>query len=200
MIVISGALVLVALVLLVVGIVGTGLGFVYGSIAVSLVSLGFLIIGIAARRGETLPDSNGSPRVGAVPGAADDAAPAVGEQAVDLPRPDLQPLLDDVPADEPSPRVVTPAETTATVQNTPAPVKKLAPARKPAPLKKTAPSAAGTSAAPAGRRAGSVVVIPDRGRFHRPECRYVRGVDTAETLSRAAATRQGYDACGVCKP
>ncbi|MCW2613036.1 MAG: hypothetical protein JWN08_30, partial [Frankiales bacterium] len=55
MIVISGALVLVALVLLVIGIVGPELGFVYASIAVSLVSLVFLVIGILQRRGETLP-------------------------------------------------------------------------------------------------------------------------------------------------
>ncbi len=49
-------------------------------------------------------------------------------------------------------------------------------------------------------RAVSVVVIPDRGRFHRADCRYVRGVDGAQVLSRTTATKKGYDACGVCKP
>jgi hypothetical protein len=44
------------------------------------------------------------------------------------------------------------------------------------------------------------VVIPDRGKFHRPECRFVRDVDGAEVFSRAAAGKQGYAACGVCKP
>ena len=55
MIVISGALVLVALVLLVIGVVDPSLAFVYASIAVSLVSLVFLVIGILQRRGEPLP-------------------------------------------------------------------------------------------------------------------------------------------------
>ncbi|MCW2600783.1 MAG: hypothetical protein JWM02_2612, partial [Frankiales bacterium] len=55
MIVISGALVLVALVLLVIGLIGPSLGFVYASIAVSLASFGFLIVGILQRRKEDLP-------------------------------------------------------------------------------------------------------------------------------------------------
>ena len=61
---------------------------------------------------------------------------------------------------------------------------------------KTGPAATSARAA----RAGSVVVIPDRGRFHRAECRYVRGVGGAMTISKTAASKQGYDACGVCKP
>jgi methylphosphotriester-DNA--protein-cysteine methyltransferase len=67
-----------------------------------------------------------------------------------------------------------------------------------------APSKAATAAAagaPAGaKRAGSVVVIPDRGKFHKAECRFVRAVDGTEVLSKAAATRQGFTACGTCKP
>ena len=46
----------------------------------------------------------------------------------------------------------------------------------------------------------SVVVVPDRDRFHRPQCRFVRDVAGATTLPKASATRQGYAACGVCKP
>jgi hypothetical protein len=56
-IVISGALVLVALVLLIIGLVSTALGFVYASIAVSVVSFAFLLVGIMQRRGEQLPES-----------------------------------------------------------------------------------------------------------------------------------------------
>ena len=52
MIVISGALVLVALVLLVIGLLQHPLGYVYASIAVSLAAFGFLIRGIVQRRGE----------------------------------------------------------------------------------------------------------------------------------------------------
>ncbi|MCW2614354.1 MAG: hypothetical protein JWN08_1348, partial [Frankiales bacterium] len=82
-----------------------------------------------------------------------------------------------------------------------APAKTVAPARSSAKAPVTAAVPAVDSApTPAAARAGSVVVIPDRGRFHRAECRYVRGVEGAEVLSKAAATRQGYDACGVCKP
>ncbi|MCU1672961.1 MAG: hypothetical protein JWN77_1074, partial [Frankiales bacterium] len=89
-----------------------------------------------------------------------------------------------------------PARTTAAM----APAKK-APAKKAAPSKAAAAAIAGTpAAASAARKPGSVVVIPDRGKFHTAECRYVRGVDGAQELSRAAAARQGYDACGVCKP
>ena len=63
------------------------------------------------------------------------------------------------------------------------------------------PAKTGPAATPArAARAGSVVVIPDRGRFHRAECRYVRGVGGAMTMSKTAASKQGYDACGVCKP
>ncbi|MFP5220145.1 MAG: hypothetical protein ACLGIG_10495, partial [Actinomycetes bacterium] len=45
-----------------------------------------------------------------------------------------------------------------------------------------------------------VVVIPDRGRFHTADCRFVRDALGTEELSRTAATKQGYLPCGVCKP
>ncbi len=50
MIVISGALVLVALVLLVIGLIGPSLGFVYASIGASLAAFAFLVVGILQRR------------------------------------------------------------------------------------------------------------------------------------------------------
>jgi len=53
-------------------------------------------------------------------------------------------------------------------------------------------------AAPAA--GASVVVVPDRDRFHRPACRFVRDVAGATTLPKASAARQGYAPCGVCKP
>ncbi|HUR13150.1 MAG TPA: hypothetical protein VM097_01525 [Mycobacteriales bacterium] len=52
MIVISGALVLVALVLLVIGLVGPSLGFVYASIGASLAAFVFLVVGVLQRRKE----------------------------------------------------------------------------------------------------------------------------------------------------
>jgi len=43
-------------------------------------------------------------------------------------------------------------------------------------------------------------VIPDRNKYHTADCRYVRGADGVQVLTKVAATRAGYDACGVCKP
>ena len=82
MIVISGALVLVALVLLVVGLVGQGLTFVYASIAVSLAAFVFLLLGILQRRGE--PDA--APAVGAG-GGSDRLSGDDGEGVTVVPRP-----------------------------------------------------------------------------------------------------------------
>lgn len=61
MIVISGALVLVALVLLVIGLVGPSLGFVYASIGASLAAFAFLVFGILQRRKEEPSVGEGVP-------------------------------------------------------------------------------------------------------------------------------------------
>jgi hypothetical protein len=69
------------------------------------------------------------------------------------------------------------------------------------PARKAAAKATKTTAA-AGTSAGSnqVVVIPDRGKFHTETCRFVKDVPGTVTLSKTTAKRQGYTACGVCKP
>jgi hypothetical protein len=69
-IVISGALVLVALVLLVIGLIGPSLGFVYASIAASLAAFAFLVVGILQRRKE-------EPAVAGAPGSAEEIAMAI---------------------------------------------------------------------------------------------------------------------------
>jgi hypothetical protein len=317
-IVISGALVLVALVLLVIGLVSTALSFVYASIAVSVVSFAFLLVGILQRRGEQLPDTEpgtASPRApapaavtdgeeltaiipagrggrgtadatdtpdttepaepaeptetveateaGEVTGASrpegetaetaevaevpeDEAQDAPGRVLVVAGRPRYHAAscryltgkdADEVEAaaaraegftacgvckpDETSPAAAPePAAAPRTRKATAKATAKAAPATRStatrstatrstaavsAPPAKTAPKApakttAATGAAASPRRAGSVVVIPDRGRFHRAACRYVRDVPGAQELTKAQATRQGYDACGVCKP
>jgi hypothetical protein len=61
------------------------------------------------------------------------------------------------------------------------------------------PDAAG-GASPRTRAQPTVFVIPDRGRYHKAECRYVRGVAEATEIPKAAARRQGYQPCGVCRP
>ena len=55
MIVISGALVVVAIVLLIIGLISGTLGFIYASIAGSVVAFIFLIVGVMQRRGEEVP-------------------------------------------------------------------------------------------------------------------------------------------------
>lgn len=52
---------------------------------------------------------------------------------------------------------------------------------------------------PAKSSRGTVVAIPDRKRFHRPECRYAHAAG-AEELTKTTARRRGYAPCGICKP
>ncbi len=54
-------------------------------------------------------------------------------------------------------------------------------------------------AAAAAVSAGDVIAIPDRKRFHTPECRFAKAKG-AERMSKASARRRGYVACGICKP
>ena len=278
MIVISGALVLVALVLLVIGLIGSTLTFVYASIAVSLASFAFLIFGILQRRKEMLPPTEGAgvslskeasapggsavtvgngafprsvspsdeaegvttlsavyapPVTAAAPVAAeDDGTPvATGTVLVVAGRPryhvagcrylagkDAEPVN---AADarhegftacgvcQPDAAVEEPATSTATAVNAPRAAAAKAPANvtpvKAAPVKAAPVKAAPVKAAKAVPTAaptkrGGVIVIPDRGKFHTPSCRYVRGAEGSLELTRAAATRQGYVACGVCNP
>ena len=278
MIVISGALVLVALVLLIIGLVSTSLGFVYASIAVSVVSFVFLLVGILQRRGEQVPEAatadvapSGASEVEGVtaiipssravadppaaPEPAADAAPVSGQVLVVAGRPryhvggcryltgkdadevDVQSARDEgftacgvckpdaalAEAAATTPADVTPAAEAPVEEAAPAveltkPAKK-APAKKAAtkapaktatraakapakaPSKAAAAAAASTpAAASAAGKPGRVVVIPDRGKFHKSDCRFVRDAADAQEMTKAQATRQGYDACGVCKP
>ncbi len=316
MIVISGALVLVALVLLVIGLIDPNLGFVYASIGVSLASFAFLVVGILQRRKEDVPGTEAAavetaPSTAAEPegvstlptilrkaaGRAEEAAPEAvsagsvlvvagrpryhaegcryltgkdadevgiadareeGFTACGVCKPDdnLTPAAasveDTAPVTmtkEPAPAKVARAGATTTLDKAvvaaqpaaiAAPAKKAAKTAPPAPVTtsaakapvktvaakapakaaakaatkapakaasspaKKAPAKAASSpakkAAAAPVKRGGVIVIPDRGKFHTPECRYVRGAEGTLELTKAAATKQGYDACGVCNP
>jgi hypothetical protein len=326
-IVISGALVLVALVLLVIGIALPELDYVYASIVVSLISFGFLLIGILQRRGDKAPA--GAPvsegrDTAADRGEVEDGVTAVvprrparervagagqsGSRRIDAeveepvreePHDDEADEVDDLeePArsgtvlvvpgrpryhvagcryltgksasdvdvqdarDEgftpcgvckpddtlaagsgPEPVAATaplrrsrststprkapvrrsPRAAAATTQPSPAaeaaaadpatdpvlaavadetPAVDTAPAQDSAPALDSTPAAAAAGPdAAARRKSGTVVVIPDRGKYHRAECRYVRNAEGASTLTKTQATKKGYDACGVCKP
>ncbi len=328
MIVVSGSLVLVAFVLLLVGLAGTGLGFVYASIVVSAGAFVFLLLGILQRRGDE-PAAGARPPAPAAPGAdepagdvqtgeparprpaqsgavepdppveddddvledddeeygglvlvvpgrpryhvdgcqylsgrdvevldvldareegftpcgictpdavlageydeydddeyedadaaephgvaqADDRAAAVPPAAVGRPLRPLParqvPVVDaerngsvrQVPVDGAGPDTTPPARGEPLAAPVQPPAGEAAPGR--------GASAAGraravAAAVPTGpEHAGTVLAIPDRGRYHRADCRYVRDVRGTEELSRTQATRQGYAACGVCKP
>ena len=260
MIVISGALVLVALILLVIGLIGSTLTFVYASIAVSLASFAFLIFGILQRRKEILPPSAGAgvslskeasapggpavtvgngafprsvspsdeaegvttlsavyapPVTAAAPVAAeDDGTPvATGTVLVVAGRPRYHVAgcrylagkdAETVNAADArhegftacgvcQPDAATVKAPANVTQVKAAPVKAAPVKAAPVKTAKAVPTAAPT-------KRGGVIVMPDRGKFHTPSCRYVRGAEGALELTRAAATRQGYVACGVCNP
>ena len=276
MIVISGALVLVALVLLVLGVTQSDINLVYGCIVVSLVSLVFLVLGIVQRRGEVLPGA--AKPAEPTPGSAAPAPTSISSAPVDSDDLDSDPGesldldpdddLDDAQphhaqphhgqphhdqphhdlaaiaaggADRPASAV---AGTVLVVANRPryhvdgcrylagkqAQEVDVVDARKagftacgvckppadPADAPAVVP-AAGSAVAPAAATqaepgvqpsavggpapaAGEVVVIPDRNRYHRADCRHVRGAAGVETLESLQARKQGYSACGVCKP
>ena len=68
--------------------------------------------------------------------------------------------------------------------------------------KSTAAKTTGTraqGASGATRADTQVVVLPDRGRFHRPECRFASDAE-ATRMSKTPARRRGYEPCGDCKP
>lgn len=282
MIVVSGVLVIVALVFLVIGLLGDGLTFIWASIITSVVAGVFLLLGALQRRGAPAaavdagpaPDTtehvtavNVRPRaeapaaavalVSVVPGRPRyhvescrfltgrpdvetvpvDQARTEGYTACGVCKPDAAleaaaAAAPEVPAAveaEPADAEVTtlletpPAKKAAAASRTSrstttakaAPAKsaaKAAPA-KAAPAKvaaapakaaaaptKAAAKAAPAKAAPAKAVAGQVVVIPDRGKFHTETCRFVKDVPGTLTIAKATAKRQGYTACGVCKP
>jgi hypothetical protein len=104
-----------------------------------------------------------------------------------------------------------PAEAVTVLEAAPtAPARKAA-AKAPAKAAKAAPApvakapakaaAAATKAAKAPAKAAKpgVVVLPGKDKFHAPTCRFAQGAGATE-ITRAAATRQGFTACGVCKP
>ena len=44
-----------------------------------------------------------------------------------------------------------------------------------------------------------VVAVPERKKYHRPDCRYAKAAET-ERMTKAQARRRSYSACGICKP
>ncbi len=255
----SGALCFVALVLLVVGFVGSGLGLFYASILVSVFALVSLGLGVRQLRGERAPapavgsggahpgdrglpdDAQGGPVAAASPVPAQPADDATAAQ-------ELPPLEHDEDALDGEdvagvvlvvagrPRyhvggcrylqgeeveavdvvdareegftpcgVCTPDALLAALVEQAEPeddrgldgLPGAALAGSPTASAPLVPAVAVAAPVSGGR---TVVVVPDTGTFHRPDCRYVRAAPDTEQRTRGDAVEQGYDACGSCKP
>jgi len=174
-IVISGALVLVALVLLIVGVVAPELNYVYASIIVSLASGIFLLVGIVQRR--RTPASAKTPAPDETT-QKDAAAPAKGDAAAD----DIAPVTVALPASSPRPARAREPETGSVAIATAEP---------------EAPAAEQFD--DDEELAGYVLVVPGRPRYHIDGCRYIAGKDVEE-LDVRDARDEGFTACGVCQP
>ncbi|MHB8511230.1 MAG: hypothetical protein ACYDCC_03520 [Actinomycetota bacterium] len=187
MIAASAILVVVAFVTLIIGIFQTGLGLIWMSIASSILAAFFLLVGVIRGRPQTTATT-----AAPMPGTwADEAeAPVVTTEpewqdtstiALEAPQPE--------PVEEP---VRAPARTAAS-------------SRASTSRASTARSATATRPAATSRPARtpatqqSVVVIPDRDKFHKATCRYAKGAGKM-TMTKSEARREGYKPCGICKP
>lgn len=203
MIAISGLLVVIAFVTLIVGVFQSGLGMIYVSIAASVAAAVTLATGVMRSRPKAVAVSGPEP-LGTWGGTAtpvldqpveesspEEAPLSVVEEAesttqvLRLEEPEEEPYEEPIP--EPAPRRV----------RTSSPARARKTAAKPTAAKGAKKTAAKASAPRTA--AGSVVVVPGRDKYHKDACRYVQGQVT-QTITKAAAKREGYKACGVCKP
>jgi hypothetical protein len=178
----SGILVIVAFVTLIVGVFRTGLSLIWASIAASILAAIFLALGVVQSNKRRVVPASGTSDAPVRPWTeAPTATTAVMERAP-------APAADDMIEEMRPPLTAVPAPEESFAP----PVPKLAPASKPVAAAKPA-----TRKAPAS--SPTVVVVPDRDKFHKETCRYAKN-PAAMTMTKAAARRQGYTACGTCKP
>ncbi len=199
MIAASGILVIVAFVTLIVGVFRTGLGLIWTSIAASVLAAIFLALGVVQGNKRRVATAGGP--AAPMPAWSDQSATASSTAVMErVPaREEIEeedeelPSLVAVPEPEPEPERTTFAP--------PAPAKKPAAARSTTRSAAAKPAAKKTAAKKpaAAASAGTVVVIPDRDKFHRDSCRYAKN-PAAMSLTKAAAKRQGYKPCATCKP
>jgi hypothetical protein len=178
----SGILVVIAFVTLIAGVFRTGLELIWMSIAASVLAAIFLALGVVQGNKRRVATAVG-PSTATVPPWSDQAAaPAVyGSEAAEETAVVERPSLAAVPEAE---------EDLSAYEREEAPAPAPAPAR--APARSTTRRAAAETGA-------TVVVIPDRDKFHKETCRYAKN-PAAMTMAKSAARRQGYKPCGVCKP
>ena len=182
MIAASGILVVVAFVTLIVGVFNTGLSLIWVSIASSVLAALFLALGVMQSNKRRVAPAGG-PAIASAWTEAPPATTAVMERApapavAEPEEEERAPSLAAVP--EPEEDMFAPGPTRARAASKPA--------AKPR-----------TRSATTASDSGSVVVVPDRDKFHKETCRYAKN-PAAMSMTKAAAKRQGYKACGVCKP
>lgn len=191
MIAVSGLLVLVAFVTLVVGIFQPGLGLIYVSIGASVLAAISLATGVVKTRPKAV--AVGPEPIGGWGGTA---TPVLDRPAEEPPGPEEAPVTSVLSLEEPR---LAEEPFIAEEEEEPAPATaaraRKAPAKK-APAKKAAAKRTGS---PARATGGTVVVVPGRDKYHKDSCRYAKG-EATQSLTKAAAKKEGYVACGVCKP
>jgi len=176
----SGILVVVAFVTLIVGVFQQGLSLIWTSIAASVLAAIFLALGVVQTNKRRIAPAGGMAS-GSTPAPWSDTgatavmerepAPVGGDETIEERRPSLTAVP--APSDE---------DLYAPAEEAPAPAE-------------AKPAARRAAAAPAV----TVVVVPDRDKYHKETCRYAKN-PAAMTMTKAAARRQGYTACGTCKP
>jgi hypothetical protein len=196
MIALSWLFLLGAIATLLIGVFTEPIAWIWASIGSSALAMILLVVGIV--RGKPVQPATAGAPYGPAVGTAD----ARGRPAATAAKA--------ATATSASAKTKAPAGTST--QRRPAtPAAPTAPARKPAARKPAAkkttakktsakkPAAKKTSAAARSTR-GTVVAIPERGTYHKSECRYVQGRTDTEKLSASTAKSRGFKACGVCKP
>lgn len=200
MIAVSGLLVIIAFVTLILGVFQSdSLTMIFISIAASILAAISLATGVVKSRPKAVavggPDSLGGWGGTATP-VLD--RPPFEETAEEAEEPEVPATTSVLTLDEPAageeevvPPVLAPA------QRRRAPAKSAA--RKTAGATRKTAGGARKTTAKTTRAAPTVLVIPDRDKFHKETCRYVKG-QTTQALAKADARKQGYKPCGVCKP
>ncbi len=187
MIVLSGALVLIAAVLLLIGIVAGSITLVYAAIGLSLVSAVFLLVGVfqrpvpAADAGDGDADSDATRRQ--APSREPKKSPKeTAQKPVLTKEPEHSPH--DVDADDH-------ADDHADVPDD-------------APDDATSDFPLEAANADFEQRAeatgADVLVISGRPRYHVGGCEYVEGHDDSEPIEIVEARELGFTPCGVCRP
>jgi hypothetical protein len=168
----SGILVVIAFLTLIVGVFRTGLGLIWASIAASVLAAIFLALGVVQGNKRRIAPAASGPSGATVSAWSEGTGTAVMEREA---FPAVEPTVEERPS-------LTAVPSPAMEEEAFAPPV----AAKPRTRKAAAP-------------AESVVVVPDRDKYHKETCRYAKN-PAAMSMTKAAARRQGYKPCGVCKP